>query len=63
MRMWLRDELRKIDDQLTSFLKLTAARAESEINYIMPAACSTRPLEPLDALLRLRLRQRSRAPP
>ncbi|KAH6971834.1 L-Aspartase-like protein [Ilyonectria sp. MPI-CAGE-AT-0026] len=36
MRMWLRDELRKIDDQLTSFLKLTAARAESEINYIMP---------------------------
>ncbi|KAK7403698.1 hypothetical protein QQX98_010542 [Neonectria punicea] len=36
MRMWLRDELRKIDDQLTSFLKLTAARAESEISYIMP---------------------------
>ncbi|KAH7134793.1 L-Aspartase-like protein [Dactylonectria estremocensis] len=36
MRMWLRDELRKIDDQLTSFLKLTAARAESEIDYIMP---------------------------
>ncbi|KAF7542549.1 hypothetical protein G7Z17_g11475 [Cylindrodendrum hubeiense] len=36
MRMWLRDELRKIDEQLTSFLKLMAARAESEIDYLMP---------------------------
>lgn len=36
MRMWLRDELRKIDEYLVSFLKLIAARAESEIDYIMP---------------------------
>ncbi|KAF4981787.1 hypothetical protein FZEAL_2460 [Fusarium zealandicum] len=36
MRMWLRDELRKIDEYLVSFLKLVAARAESEIEYIMP---------------------------
>lgn len=36
MRMWLRDELRKIDEHLCSFLKVIAARAESEIDYIMP---------------------------
>ncbi|KAF4954231.1 hypothetical protein FSARC_12201 [Fusarium sarcochroum] len=36
MRMWLRDELRKIDDRPVSFLKLIAARAESETEYIMP---------------------------
>ncbi|KAJ4311470.1 hypothetical protein N0V84_010422 [Fusarium piperis] len=36
MRMWLRDELRKIDEHLVSSLKLIAARAESEIEYIMP---------------------------
>ncbi|KPM41184.1 hypothetical protein AK830_g5341 [Neonectria ditissima] len=50
-RMWLRDELRKIDDQLTSFLKLTAARAESEINYIMPGYTSCSVLSPSDGAI------------
>ncbi|RSL47567.1 hypothetical protein CEP54_013337 [Fusarium duplospermum] len=36
MRMWLRDELRNTDDHLVNFLKVIAARAESEIEYIMP---------------------------
>ncbi|RSL45420.1 hypothetical protein CEP51_016079 [Fusarium floridanum] len=36
MRMWLEDELRKIDDHLVNFLKVIAARAENEIEYIMP---------------------------
>ncbi|UPL00752.1 hypothetical protein LCI18_011686 [Fusarium solani-melongenae] len=36
MRMWLRDELRKIDEHLVNFLKVIAARAETEIEYIMP---------------------------
>lgn len=36
MRLWLRDELRKIESYLTDFLKVTIARAEKEIDYIMP---------------------------
>ncbi|KAK3486757.1 argininosuccinate lyase [Neurospora hispaniola] len=36
MRMWLRDELRKIEKHLQDFLNVTAARAEQEINVIMP---------------------------
>ncbi|KAM0335005.1 hypothetical protein ACHAQA_000039 [Verticillium albo-atrum] len=36
MRMWLRDELRKIEEYLVSFLRVTAARAEKEIEYVMP---------------------------
>ncbi len=36
MRMWLRDELRKIEGYLISFLKVTTQRAEKEIEYIMP---------------------------
>ncbi|KAF4125921.1 argininosuccinate lyase [Geosmithia morbida] len=36
MRMWLRDELRKIESHLKAFLGVIAARAESEIEYVMP---------------------------
>ncbi|KAK3388752.1 argininosuccinate lyase [Sordaria brevicollis] len=36
MRMWLRDELRKIEKHLQDFLNVTAARAEQEIDVIMP---------------------------
>ncbi|KFZ16167.1 hypothetical protein V501_02362 [Pseudogymnoascus sp. VKM F-4519 (FW-2642)] len=36
MRMWLRDELRKIEVFLVDFLKVVAARAEKEIDFVMP---------------------------
>ncbi|KAF2100677.1 argininosuccinate lyase [Rhizodiscina lignyota] len=36
MRMWLRDELRKIEQYLVDFLKVIAARAEKEVEYVMP---------------------------
>lgn len=36
MRMWLSDELRKIEEHLVSFLNVIAARAEQEIAYVMP---------------------------
>lgn len=36
MRLWLRDELRKIEGYLVDFLKVTSARAEQEIDVIMP---------------------------
>jgi argininosuccinate lyase len=36
MRMWLRDQLRKIEEYLVSFLKVISKRAEAEIDYVMP---------------------------
>lgn len=36
MRMWLRDRIREIDGQLVAFLKVIVARAEAEVDYIMP---------------------------
>ncbi|KAJ3541072.1 hypothetical protein NM208_g4786 [Fusarium decemcellulare] len=36
----LRDKLRKIDEYLINFLKLVAARAESEMEHIMPSYSS-----------------------
>lgn len=36
MRMWLRDRLREIEGYLVSFLKVVAARAEKEVDYVMP---------------------------
>ena len=36
MRLWLRDELRKIEGFLVDFLKVQTARAEQEIDIIMP---------------------------
>lgn len=56
MRMWLRDELRTIEEHLVSFLNVIAARAEQEIDYVMPgsSARSAHPVEPLDALIWVR---------
>lgn len=36
MRLWLRDELRKIEGHLVDFLKVMTARAEHEVDVIMP---------------------------
>ncbi|KAF4338769.1 Argininosuccinate lyase [Fusarium beomiforme] len=36
MRMWLRERIREIDDQLVSFIQVILARAEAEIDHIMP---------------------------
>ena len=35
MRLWLRDELRKLDDYLCDLLKVAVARAEKEIDIIV----------------------------
>ncbi|KAK0611851.1 L-Aspartase-like protein [Immersiella caudata] len=35
-RMWLRDKLRTIEEHLQAFLNVIAARAEKEIDHIMP---------------------------
>ncbi|RFU80626.1 argininosuccinate lyase [Trichoderma arundinaceum] len=40
MKMSLRDELRKIEEHLISFLNVIAARAEQEIDYVMPGYLS-----------------------
>ncbi|KAH6657599.1 L-Aspartase-like protein [Truncatella angustata] len=47
MRMWLRDELRKIDDYLVNFLKVITARAESEIDYVMPGYTHLQRAQPI----------------
>jgi len=36
MRLWLRDELRKIESYLVDFLKVVAARAEQEVDILVP---------------------------
>lgn len=36
MRLWLREQLRQIESYLIDFLKVIAARAEQEIDYIFP---------------------------
>ncbi|KAI0440382.1 argininosuccinate lyase [Xylaria telfairii] len=36
MRMWLRDELAKLDTYLVEFLEVTAERAEREVEHVMP---------------------------
>ncbi|KAM0549126.1 hypothetical protein ACHAPJ_009581 [Fusarium lateritium] len=46
MRIWIRNELRKIDDHLVSFLKLVTARAEREIEYIVPGYTHLRRAQP-----------------
>ena len=33
LRLWLRDELRKVESYLVDFLKVMAARAEQEISW------------------------------
>ena len=36
LRLWLRDQLREIEDCLIEFLEVIAKRAEADIEYIMP---------------------------
>lgn len=47
MRLWLRDELRKIEEFLVDFLKVTAARAEQEIDLIMPGYTHLQRAQPI----------------
>lgn len=47
MRLWLRDELRKIDGFLIDFLKVITARAEQEIDYIMPGYTHLQRAQPI----------------
>jgi len=47
MRMWLRDELRTIEDHLKAFLSVIAARAEKEIDYIMPGYTHLQRAQPI----------------
>lgn len=42
MRLWLRDELRKLETYLSDLLKVTIVRAEKEIEYIVRDILSTR---------------------
>jgi argininosuccinate lyase len=47
MRLWLRDELRKIEGFLVDFLKVTTARAENEIDFIMPGYTHLQRAQPI----------------
>ena len=47
MRLWLRDELRKIESFLVDFLKVIAARAEKEIDYVMPGYTHLQRAQPI----------------
>jgi argininosuccinate lyase len=47
MRMWLRDELRTIDRYLSDFLRVIAARAEKEIDYVMPGYTHLQRAQPI----------------
>ncbi|KAB5527973.1 L-Aspartase-like protein [Coniochaeta sp. 2T2.1] len=47
MRMWLRDEMRKLETYLVSFLKVIAQRAELEIDYVMPGYTHLQRAQPI----------------
>lgn len=47
MRMWLRDELRKIEAHLVAFLRVIAQRAENEIEYVMPGFTHLQRAQPI----------------
>ncbi|KAK1760138.1 argininosuccinate lyase [Echria macrotheca] len=47
MRMWLRDELRTVEEHLRAFLNVIAARAEKEIEYIMPGYTHLQRAQPI----------------
>ena len=44
MRLWLRDELRKLEGFLSDLLKVSIARAEKEIDIIVRTPTSCLPL-------------------
>jgi argininosuccinate lyase len=47
MRMWLRDEMRKLEGYLVSFLRVISERAEQEIDYIMPGYTHLQRAQPI----------------
>lgn len=47
MRLWQRDELRKIEGYLVSFLRVTAQRAEQEIDFVMPGYTHMQRAQPI----------------
>jgi argininosuccinate lyase len=47
MRLWLRDELRKLETFLVDFLKVFASRAENEIDHIMPGYTHLQRAQPI----------------
>lgn len=47
MRMWLRDQLREIEAFLVDFLKVIAARAEKEIDVVMPGYTHLQRAQPI----------------
>ncbi|EDO01487.1 hypothetical protein SS1G_03962 [Sclerotinia sclerotiorum 1980 UF-70] len=47
MRLWLRDELKKIESFLVDYLKVVAARSENEIEHIMPGYTHLQRAQPI----------------
>ena len=47
MRLWLRDELRSIEQQLTALLRVTCARAKAEIEALMPGYTHLQRAQPI----------------
>ena len=47
MRLWLREELRKIEGFLTDLLKVVAARSEKEVEYVMPGYTHLQRAQPI----------------
>jgi argininosuccinate lyase len=47
MRLWLRDELRKLDSILCDLIKVSIARAESELDYLMPGYTHLQKAQPV----------------
>ncbi|KAI1659080.1 argininosuccinate lyase [Daldinia decipiens] len=47
MRMWLRDELRKIEGHIVTFLQVAADRAESEVDHVMPGYTHLQRAQPI----------------
>jgi len=47
MRLWLRDQLRQIEGWLKEFLQVTVARAEREIDHVMPGYTHLQRAQPI----------------
>lgn len=47
MRLWLRDELRKLDGFLCDLIRVSVARAEKEIDFIMPGYTHLQKAQPV----------------
>ncbi|RAL64537.1 hypothetical protein DID88_002011 [Monilinia fructigena] len=47
MRLWLRDELKKIESFLVDYLRVVAARSENEIEHIMPGYTHLQRAQPI----------------